>query len=377
VNDALPISIECSQQASKTERTIDLQDRSSGIPETSRAHAHHPRASVFHSSGWLQALRDTYNYDSFVFRGDRSASNAAPGIVLSRVRSWLTGKRLISLPFSDHCSPLVSGPAELHDVLADLKPLLSSEDWSYLEIRPVDNSFDDVLQASGFQRCNEYLLHRLQLDASADTLFRQFHKSSVQYRIRRAERLGLVCETGRSPKLIRDFFHLMALTRRRQSLPPQPFAWFENLARCMGEDGIDIRIAYKDQRPIAALLNVKAFGYVCYKYSCSDLHFKSMNATCLLLWHTVQDACRDGAAVLDLGRSAVDNPGLIRFKSNWAGEPTRLTYWRLQAPASHSRSRRLDNWLGNWKVTGSKRMVALLPQPVLNRLGSMLYKHIG
>lgn len=377
MTDARSISIECNQQSSTTERTIDLQDRISSVAESPRAHAPHPRASVFHSPGWLQALRDTYNYDSFVFRGDRSASDATPGILLARVRSWLTGKRLISLPFSDHCSPLVSGPAELHDLLADLKPLLSNEDWSYIEIRPVDNSFDDVLQASGFQRCNEYLLHRLQLDATADTLFRQFHKSSVQYRVRRAERLGLVCETGRSPKLIRDFFHLMALTRRRQSLPPQPFAWFENLARCMGEDGIDIRVAYKDQRPIAALLNVKAFGYVCYKYSCSDLHFKSMNATCLLLWQTVQDACRDGAAVLDLGRSAVDNPGLIRFKTNWAGEPTRLTYWRLQAPTSHSRSRRLDHWLGNWKVTGSKRMVALLPQPVLNRLGSMLYKHIG
>ena len=125
-----------------------------------------------------------------------------------------------------------------------------------------------MLQAAGFQRCDEYLLHRLQLDATADTLFRQFHKSSVQYRVRRAERLGLVCETGRSPKLIRDFFHLMALTRRRQYLPPQPFAWFENLVRCMGEDGIDIRVAYKDQRPVAAVLNVKAFGYVCYKYSC-------------------------------------------------------------------------------------------------------------
>ena len=377
MNDARSISIECTQQASTTERTIDLQDRSSGIAESTRAHAHHPRASVFHSQGWLQALRDTYNYDSFVFRGDHSALSAAPGIVLSRVRSWLTGKRLISLPFSDHCSPLVSSPAELRDLLADLKPLLSSQDWSYVEIRPVDNSFDDTLQAAGFQRCDEYLLHRLQLKASADTLFRQFHKSSVQYRIRRAERLGLVCEAGRSPKLIRDFFYLMALTRRRQYLPPQPYAWFENLVRCMGEDGIDIRVAYKDQRPVAAVLNVKAFGHVCYKYSASDLHFKSMNATCLLLWHTVQDACRDGAEVLDLGRSTVDNPGLIRFKSNWTGEPTRLTYWRLQGPSTRSGNRRFGNWLGNWKVTGSKRMVALLPQPVLNRVGSMLYKHIG
>ena len=297
--------------------------------------------------------------------------------MLSRIRSWLTGKRLVSLPFSDHCSPLVSSPTELRDLFADLKSFLTAEGWSYLEIRPVDNSFDDVLQAAGFQRGDEYLLHRLRLDASADDLFRQFHKSSVQYRVRRAERLGLVCEVGRSPKLIRDFFHLMAITRRRQLLPPQPYQWFENLVRCMGKDGIDIRVAYKDQRPVAAVLNIKAFGHVCYKYSCSDLHFKSMNATCLLLWHTIQDACRDGAEVLDLGRSAIDNPGLIRFKSNWAGEPTRLTYWRLQTPTSPSPHSGFSSWLDDSKVTGSKRIVALLPQPVLNRIGSILYKHIG
>ncbi|HXM15906.1 MAG TPA: hypothetical protein VN933_11740, partial [Candidatus Eremiobacteraceae bacterium] len=182
MNDALPISVEWSQQASSTERTIDSQDRRSAISDGSRTRASHPRASVFHSSGWLQALRDTYKYESFVFGADRNALPAASGIVLSRVRSWLTGNRLISLPFSDHCSPLVSGPAELQSLIADLKPLLSAEDWSYLEIRPIDNSSDDVLQGAGFQRCDEYLLHRLRLDAPADALFRQFHKSSVQYR---------------------------------------------------------------------------------------------------------------------------------------------------------------------------------------------------
>jgi Acetyltransferase (GNAT) domain len=373
VNDALPISVECIQEASSTEHTIDSPGRSADTPANFRAQAHHPRASVFHSAGWTQALRDTYDYESFAFPSDGPALPATSGITLARVRSWLTGKRLISLPFSDHCTPLVSGAAELQSLLAGLKPLLAKEDWNYIEIRPVDNSFDDVLQAAGFERCDEYLLHRLQLDAPADVLFHQFHKSSVQHRVRRAERLGLVCETGRSPKLIRDFFQLMASTRRRQFLPPQPFAWFENLVRCMGEDGIEIRVAYKDALPIAAVLNIKAFGHVCYKYSCSDLRFKSMNATCLLLWHTVQDACRDGFQMLDLGRSAIDNSGLVRFKSNWAGEPTRLTYWRLQSPARRARPSRF----GDWKVTGHHRILGILPQPILNRIGATLYKHIG
>jgi hypothetical protein len=35
-------------------------------------------------------------------------------LVFCRVRSWLTGRRSISLPFSDHCEPLV----ESHEALA-------------------------------------------------------------------------------------------------------------------------------------------------------------------------------------------------------------------------------------------------------------------
>src|SRR5271166_4816066 len=67
----------------------------------------HPRASMFHSLAWLRALRRTYGFPSIAFttsQDDRKLENA---IVFCRVESWMTGRRLVSLPFSDHCEPLV------------------------------------------------------------------------------------------------------------------------------------------------------------------------------------------------------------------------------------------------------------------------------
>ena len=82
----------------------------------------HPRASIFHTPGWLEALRRTYGYEPIVYTTSAPGTPLANGIVFCRVRSWLTGDRMVSLPFTDHCEPLVEGPEErivlgLHDLL--------------------------------------------------------------------------------------------------------------------------------------------------------------------------------------------------------------------------------------------------------------------
>src|SRR6266480_325738 len=66
----------------------------------------HPRASVFHSVGWLKALQRTYKYEPAAFTTSSSAGDLKNGLVFCHINSWLTGRRLVSLPFSDHCEPL-------------------------------------------------------------------------------------------------------------------------------------------------------------------------------------------------------------------------------------------------------------------------------
>src|ERR1700693_4673560 len=63
----------------------------------------HPAASVFHSREWLSALRLAYGYEPVVYTNCEPSAELTSGIVFCKVRSWLTGRRLVSLPFSDHC----------------------------------------------------------------------------------------------------------------------------------------------------------------------------------------------------------------------------------------------------------------------------------
>src|SRR5271154_2890210 len=61
----------------------------------------HPRASVFHTTGWLKALRQTYGYEPIAYTTSPPGSDLRNAMIFCRVQSWLTGPRLVSLPFSD------------------------------------------------------------------------------------------------------------------------------------------------------------------------------------------------------------------------------------------------------------------------------------
>ena len=67
----------------------------------------HPQASIFHTPGWLESLQRTYGYEPLVLTTSPPGSALTNGVVFCRVKSWLTGERLVSVPFADHCQPLV------------------------------------------------------------------------------------------------------------------------------------------------------------------------------------------------------------------------------------------------------------------------------
>ena len=73
----------------------------------------HPCASVFHTAEWLGALRATYGYLPMAYTTSPPDAPLTNGWVFCEIDSWLTGRRLVSLPFSDHCEPLADNPADL------------------------------------------------------------------------------------------------------------------------------------------------------------------------------------------------------------------------------------------------------------------------
>jgi hypothetical protein len=282
----------------------------------------HPNASVFHTTGWLEAVRQTYGYNPVVFTTSSPAHELKNGLLFCRIRSWLTGRRMVSLPFSDYCEPLCDSD-EFEVLVHYLQSALDHQDWKYLEIRMVDGRLSRGPEMVGFRVKEKHLLHRVSLQSSPADLFESFHKDSVQRRVQRAERAGVVERVGRSEGLLKDFYGLCLLTRQRQKLPPQPYKWFQNVVQYMGEC-LQIRTAYKNDIPIASILTLRFRNTVYYKYGCSNTQFNHLGATPFLLWRAIWGAKSNGATEFDLGRTEMDNAGLIAFKNKFSLMPSRL-----------------------------------------------------
>jgi CelD/BcsL family acetyltransferase involved in cellulose biosynthesis len=331
----------------------------------------HPSASVFHTPNWLEALRRSYGYSSFVLTTSSPGDQLNNGLVCCDVNSWLTGRRLVSLPFSDHCEPLVDDRADLNAIISTLDLELHQKGLLYVEIRPVrDVEHGTSLHCSS----HVYCLHELDLNADLETLFSNFHKDSTQRKIRRAEREQLTYEEGQSESLLDAFYRLLLMTRRRHGLPPQPLSWFQSLIDCFGEV-LKIRVAFKGKLPVAAILTIRNKKILVYKYGCSDARFHSLGGIHLLFWRSIQEAKNDGLHVVDFGRSNLENTGLIKFKDRWGGKRSVLTYFRLSA---------LDQSRGIFSPVGTgrggkaaARVFSHLPDPILSLAGDLVYRHLG
>jgi CelD/BcsL family acetyltransferase involved in cellulose biosynthesis len=322
-------------------------------------------ASIFHRVEWLQALKTCYGYEPRALSSSPTRLPLTNALVFCQVRSPLTGKRFVSLPFSDHCEPLVNDPEEIDSLVAHLANRVSRSGWKYLEIRP-------IVRVPGSQKSfaisNTYYLHGLDLSRSEEQLFKSFHKDSVQRKIRRAERESLRYEEGSSEILLKHFYKLLIMTRRRQGLPPQPLKWFRSLIASFGND-IKIRVALKGETPVASILTISNKKTMVYKYGCSDTRFNNLGGTALLFWNAIRQARASGIEELDMGRSDTNNPGLVTFKDHWGAARSTVNYWRYPAEAA--------SWKPEGAIKYAKPLILFAPDMSLVVLGNLLYRHIG
>lgn len=254
---------------------------------------------------------------------------------------------------------------------ATLEEEAQAERWRYLKFRP-----RRPLAVPTSLHCStlRYSFHELDLTPDIDSLFRNCHKDSTQRKIRRAEREALTYREGSSSDLLDNFYKLFTITRKRHSLPPPPRKWFANLIDCFGE-ALKIRVAFKDEKPIAAIITIRHKDTLVYKYGASDSRFTNLGSMHFLLWKSIQEAKSVGLRTFDFGRSDEDQPGLITFKSRWGSTRSSLTYSRYSLSNSPQHTFELSSL--NWKSKAARFVISHLPLDALSTIGSALYNHIG
>jgi hypothetical protein len=326
----------------------------------------HPNASAFHQVGWLEALASSYRYRPVALTNSPPGKPLSDGFVFCEIKSWITGNRLVSLPFADHTEPLQDGIGNSSEFLDWIRAESTHHDWKYVELRPLSAKMpsDSPLVAS-----KSFWFHTLDLTPSIEKIYQGLHKNCLQRRIRRAERAQLSYEKGCSELLLDDFYRLLMITRRRHRLLPQPRVWFRNLVACMGPN-LEIRLARKDGIPIAAILALYHRRTVVYKYGCSDEKFHHLAGMPFLFWRLIEECKVAGAEQLDLGRTDLDNAGLIEFKDRFGSTRSKITYLRYSET-------QLKNGTVESFLPATRPLFSVLPDALSSRIGQLLYRHIG
>jgi hypothetical protein len=326
----------------------------------------HPMASVFHTQGWLKALAKSYGYRPMVLTSTPEGHPLADGVVFCEVKSWITGNRLVSLPFADHTEPLLNEIGDSFEVAEWLRTACLQHNWKYVEFRPL---FFGMERNCSLVASQSFWFHTLSLAPSIELIYRGLHKSCIQRRIQRAARENLSYEKGCSEIILNDFYRLLMITRRRHHLIPQPRAWFRNLIACMNPN-LEVRLVRKDGIAIAAILTLRHRGTVVYKYGCSDAQFHHFAGMPFLFWKLIEESKTAGAEQIDFGRTDLDNNGLIEFKDRFGTNRRRLTYFRFPEAAS-------EKGVVESTLPMARRLFSVLPDALSSIAGRLLYRHSG
>lgn len=321
-------------------------------------------ASVFHSRPWLSALRRAYRYNPFALTLGSPGAPLKNALLFCGVTSSITGKRLVSIPFADHCDPLVNSDAELFHLASAAVEVAVREGCRYVELRPTALNVQ-----SPFAPAASYHLHQLDLTQGSDAVYRALHHDCIQRKIRRAQREKLTIEEGNSKVLLGHFYRLQTQARLRLGLPPQPLAWFEALLSEFRDRAI-VRVAYSTGEPIASIVTLEFNRTTVYKYGCSEERSNRLGGAQAVMWAAIQDACRKGHTLFDMGRSDLDQPGLIEYKDRWGASKTRLEYFRYPSNLAHPRSLNPAFSLG-------RQAFSKMPPSFAVWVGRYLYRHLG
>jgi CelD/BcsL family acetyltransferase involved in cellulose biosynthesis len=320
----------------------------------------HPHADIFHHPAWMRVLRATYGFRFFaVCLNDGTGIRA--GMPFADVRSCLTGNRWVSLPFSDHCRPLL--PADDPSAAEALMGYLHRSRGVATPTIAIHWGVETGPQ--GFRR-DDFVSHTLRLDRDeASILKSNHHRRAVLY----AQRNSVTVRECTTWTEYETFYRLQVRTRRRHGVPVQPKALYRGLWDLVVTAGLGfVLVAYKDGIPLAGALFMSFNSSLCYKYGASDARYRSLQGGSAVMWTAIQKAIAAGIRSFDFGRSERTDEGLCRFKRHWGATERPLPYTIMTKTAARFGASKLSPVVA--------RLIQRSPEFVCTLTGQ-LYRHFA
>lgn len=334
----------------------------------------HPFGWICHLSGWKQVLEKSFHHMKgyYLVIFDDQNNQIKAGMPVFEVKSWLTGKRLVSIPFATLCDPLVSSSEDARKLLDSAINLSKKLGDSYFELRTLSSS--SLIHDDRFGGNHFYKHHYLLLENEPEQLKKKFHRTCIRQRISRAMKSELSLREGDGESDLDRFYRLHTITRKKLCLPPQPYNFFKLLLKTFfPTKKMVLLLAEKGGKTIASLILFKFKDRVSTEFAASDETFKDMSPNHLLFWEAIKSAYHEGYKIFDFGRTSPNNESLMDFKRHWGTNVIDLPQYYFPKHIAEKFSREEES--AGYRLV--KKISEKAPDYALKYIGNFCYRHLG
>lgn len=330
-----------------------------------------PKFSIYHSKEWHTFLYFVFGWQ---VKGLIEYKNNGEIIFFTPIikKHRLLKPVFISLPLSHYVPPLHKKGYDFNDLAKFLNEKIDVSNIEFnanLHVSQItDKKFYkdernktiilDLLDENGIQRDQK-------------KIFRLFNKNSIQRKIKKANKTGIVVENEFSLNSMEKFVDMQIETRRRQGSLMYPSSFFSKLFSAFKEtDHIRQFTAYYDgKNPVAGVIFAYYGKVAIYLYgaSFSSKHYLRNGVNQIVMWEAIKEAINRRCHIVDFGKTPLINKGLLDYKKKWGGKVSDLDYTIYNANVAPKRSMhaiKKDGRPAKYITEGLK----LLPKPVFKTI---------
>lgn len=319
--------------------------------------------TVYHTADWARVIVDSYGYTPTYFTVFNQ-NRISAFLPVMDIKSVLTGRRGVSLPFTDECAFVGSSTDQFNHIWENVTEYGKERHWKYLELR---GTYSEYASYPSFET---FLVHNVALQEDINQIKAGF-RSSTKRNIKKAVKSGVEIHNCHDLKSVKCFYDLNCQTRKKHRLPPQPLCFFIKLhEHIIAKRKGYVSLAVYNGIPVAGAVFIHHGSTMVYKYGASLSEYLHLRANNLIMWDAIQRAATHGYKIFSFGRTEISNTGLLQFKRGWGATEIEQKYYKFYF-ADNAFSHRPSVLKTSYPV------FQYLPISMLKLVGNILYRHVG
>lgn len=329
-------------------------------------------ALLYYSRAWFDLIANLYGHRIIPLLTTNQAEKVTGFLPLCLIQSPLTGRRLVALPYSDYCPLLASDDSTANELITRAIDLAHQYKVRYLELRTGPNEV--LARRTDLVETDLCARPLLSLPTDPDIAWSRLRKP-VQQQVNKSRKLGVQVRIAQQREEVAHYYRLHLQTRcKKHGVPAQPAQFFYGLWDNLAADGTMQLLLAEYEGCVIAGMVLLASGSKTVKcaYGASDKRYLRLAPNNLLMWTAMTWGCEHGYQVLDMGRTARTNEGLMEYKRRWGAIPEPLPYYTYY-PVTNELVRMARQ---SCKMHFLSHCWKHLPVAIAGPLGGRLYRHM-